>query len=517
MKKKAKPPPRTEKAKAKAKASTGELQQIAEQLHSSKRDKRGTNSGGTGAATREIPPPSNPMAVARQFLEESGYLTDGQPTLQHWRGSYWLWQKTFWQEQEDRTIRSFLYRYTEFAVYVTPLGYVPWKPNRKTITDLMDALTAIAVLPAHVNQPSWLDHRKTGVIVACQNGLLDVERGVIYDHTPKFFSNVSVPFDYNPQAPKPERWLYFLNQLWPPDNDVTRPEIAALGEWYGYIVSGRTDLHKAMLQVGPTRGGKGIIGRILTALIGPENVCGPTLGSLGNEFGLESLLGKSLAILSDIRSTRHTNSTVMVERLLSISGEDTLSVPRKFRTAWTGKLPCRLQIMSNEVPNFDDASSAIIGRLIVLILHNSWLGREDHTLEGRLREELSGILNWALDGLHRLTVTNKNQFTAIKASDNAIRQMRDLASPVRAYVRENCTLGDANDFIEVDQLFLDFKVWIENNNYPKTNKHVFGRNLHAAFPAIGASRPTAANGKRFRAYTGIRLRPLGERGDNEGD
>ena len=46
----------------------------------------------------------------------------------------------------------------------------------------------------------------------------------------------------------------------------------ALGEWFGYVISGRLDLHKILLMVGPTRGGKGMIARILSALIGHANV-----------------------------------------------------------------------------------------------------------------------------------------------------------------------------------------------------------------------------------------------------
>ena len=44
--------------------------------------------------------------------------------------------------------------------------------------------------------------------------------------------------------------------------------IDVLGEWFGYVISGRLDLHKILLMVGPTRGGKGAIARVLTALIG---------------------------------------------------------------------------------------------------------------------------------------------------------------------------------------------------------------------------------------------------------
>ena len=63
---------------------------------------------------------------------------------------------------------------------------------------------------------------------------------------------------------------------------------------------------------------------------------GPTLSSLSGEFGLAPLIGKSLAIVCDARLTgRHGG--VVVERLLSISGEDYLTVNIKFQEQWIGK------------------------------------------------------------------------------------------------------------------------------------------------------------------------------------
>ena len=86
----------------------------------------------------------------------------------------------------------------------------------------------------------------------------------------------------------------------------------------------------------------------------------------------------------------------MIERLLSISGEDTLTVNRKYRDQWTGKLPCRLHVLSNELPKLGDASMAIVGRIVLLLTTRSWLGKEDHDLEPALQRELTGILNWSL-------------------------------------------------------------------------------------------------------------------------
>ncbi len=120
------------------------------------------------------------------------------------------------------------------------------------------------------------------------------------------------------------------------------------------------------------------------------------------EFGLAPLLGKPLAVVSDARLGGGTRD-VVVERLLSISGGDLLTVNRKYRREqWTGKLPARFVICSNELPRLGDARGAIAGRFVTLLLSKSFYGYEDKTLELRIAEELPGVLDWALTGLAAL-------------------------------------------------------------------------------------------------------------------
>jgi putative DNA primase/helicase len=446
-----------------------------------------------------LPPPTMPMAVAREFVERCGRSDDGELRIRNWRGDWWIWRTSHWQETNDKAMRALLYKFTENAVYLSALGLVPWAPNRHRISDLYEALCAVVFLDPDLAQPTWLDERKTGTIVATTNGLLDVERQRLYPHSPLFFNQTAVPFDYEPNAPLPKNWFGFLAELWPDEPAA----IDALGEWFGYVLSGRLDLHKILLMVGPTRGGKGVIARVLGAMVGEQNVAGPTLSSLGGEFGLAPLLGKTLAVISDARFVGK-NGNVVVERLLSISGEDTLTVNRKYRDQWTGKLPCRLHIVSNELPKLGDASTAVVGRFVLLMLSRSWLGKENHDLEVALRDELPGILNWALKSLRRLTVTNRNIFTRVRTADEAIVAMRDLASPVAAFVREQCVIGKPEFEIDVDHLYMDFKLWAENNGHMKSTKQLFGRDLRAAFPNIRMMRPRTEEEKRVRVYVGIK-------------
>ena len=345
-----------------------------------------------------VPSPSDPMAVARRLINE--YLIDGILTVRQWRGGWMVWKQTHWIEAEPTEIKSSVYRHLEHAVYIDTSTKIPkikpWQPNKYKVANVVEAMTAITYLSEDVNPPAWLLVRDgppssppciADEIVSCSNGLLHVGTRKLIEHTPAYFNRVAVPFDYDASAPSPRKWRAFLDQLWPDDPE----SIAALQEFFGYVLSGRTDMHKIMLLIGPTRSGKGTIARVLGALVGKGNVAGPTLASLGQNFGLSPLLGRPLAVVSDAR-LGGANVHQVVERLLSVSGEDTLTVDRKYREPWTGKLPTRFLLLSNELPRFGDASGAIAHRFVVLIMAASFLGRENTRLTAELLEELPGIL-----------------------------------------------------------------------------------------------------------------------------
>jgi putative DNA primase/helicase len=457
-----------------------------------------------------LPAPADPMAVARRILPF--WTSAGHRTLRNWRGVWMRWEQTHWAEVDDKEIRSAVYQRVERATYIHMTAKGPetrkWAPTKRKVADLMEATAMIVLLPATVDAPAWLTAAPgtpQGPMVACANGLLHVGTRELHPLDPQFFNLVSVPFACDQAAPEPKRWLKFLESAWPDD----AASIEVLQEFFGYVLSGRTDLHKILLIIGPTRSGKGTIARTLTQLIGKANVAGPTLASLTTNFGLAPLLGKPLALVSDARLGGRENHQV-VERLLTISGEDTIDVDRKYREPWTGRLPTRFLILSNELPNFGDASGTIAHRFLVLTMDRSWLGQENFDLERELAEELPGILNWALEGLVRLV--GRGRFAEPKSSIEAVTAMEDLASPMSAFVRERCDKGPARQ-VPVDELFTAWRSWCEENGRDKPGtKQVFGRNLQATQPQVRMARPRDGD-TRQRVYTGLALRPLGARLD----
>ncbi|SED30016.1 putative DNA primase/helicase [Streptomyces sp. 2231.1] len=451
----------------------------------------------------ELPAPANPLAVARRILPD-WQIEGGDLTCRRWRGSWMRWTGTSWRELDEAQVRKAMYERLEHATYSTPgkdgqPEERDWAPTKQKIGNLLDALGAITLLPADTDAPAWINGdggHGDSPIVACENGLLRIRDRALLPHRPGFFNLVSVPFPYHPGATAPT-WEQFLAQIWPNDPDA----IQALQEWFGYVLSGRTDMQKILLMVGPSRSGKGTIARVLKELIGKENLAGPTLAGLGTNFGLSTLVGKPLAVVSDARLSGNDNSQV-VERLLTISGEDTIDIDRKYREIWTGKLPTRLVILSNELPYFGDSSGVIARRFIVLNMTVSWLGKEDPTLFDRLCAEMPGILNWALDGLARLEA--KGRITEPACSREAVTTMQDTASPTSAFIRERCTIGPTCS-VPVDTLWAVWRDWAEDNNVRAGTKQVFGRNLLSVVPQLNRTRPRTPAGERTAIYNGITL------------
>jgi len=469
-------------------------------------DVPGTHTGEDDSGSGdEFPPPDAPMAVARQIFE--AYQRPEGRTLVSWRGGWLHWEGPRWQEFDIPALRSAVYHRLENARYEHPkTGPTQWNPNRYHVANVMEAMAAIGHLGAGIDPPSWLDGAPvTSSIIACRNGLLHVADRSLTAHTPKYFNLVDVPFDYDAHAPEPTVWLKFLASVWPDD----RASIALLQEYTGYLLSGRTDMQKLLLLIGPTRSGKGTYARLLSKLLGRDNLCGPTLASMGTNFGLMPLLGKPLAIVADAR-LGSGDTRVVVERLLSITGEDMLTVDRKFKAPWSGKLPTRFIILSNELPRFGDASGAIANRFLILQMTKSFLGNEDRTLDDRLELELPGILRWALEGLDRLV--RQGHFTVPASSNDAATLMMDLSSPISAFVRDRC-VRVRGAYVESTALFQAWKTWCDDQGHQAGSNATFGQHLRAAVPGLLVSQQRL-NGKRVRRYERI---GLNADGDDEDD
>jgi len=410
------------------------------------------------------------------------------------------WRDNRYVEVEDETLRQRLQPWLHDALrYVFNKGtgeveLTDFESNPGTVKAALDTLRAYVHLPASVSPPTWLDgpacakdaHRDPSrppadELLPCRSMVLHLPSMTRIEPTPQLFVTSALDFDYDPDAPPPGRWLEFLDQVLPSDAE----SVQLLQTWFGYVLTGNTSLQKMLMLVGARRSGKGTVARVLTRLVGTGNVCGPTTSSLAGQFGLQPLIGKSLAIVSDARFSGEP-MPIVVERLLCISDEDALTVDRKFLGSVTLKLPTMFMFLTNELPKLTESSGALAGRFLVLRFTQSFYGREDPFLTDKLLQELPGILKWAIEGWHRLRADGR--FIEPSSSRAAVEELEDLLSPVGAFVRERCVVGPQYRCYLSD-LYAAWSQWCAANgrDHPGTVQS-FGRDLAAAVPGARTRR-----------------------------
>lgn len=443
--------------------------------------------------------PSAPMKSAGKFQAEQ------RPNLMHFQDSWLDFRDGAYCNVESNTIKSAVYEFLDAAMIRSGKGGLrPFNPTISKVQCVTDALRAVTHRPRdQFDPPCWLEEDHPDIdpqrVIVCRNGILDLATEELLEHTPLFFTRNGLEFDYDGEAPTPKFWHRFLASL------RLDPEVLLLAqEIFGYLLVCDTSQQKIFICCGPPRSGKGTIARILAKIIGARNTCAPTFTSLGENFGLQSLIGKTVAILSDVRIGNRANVRAIVENLLRISGEDLVNVPRKYKSDFMGTLNTRFLLISNELPGLSDASGALANRLVPLVLTESFLGREDPTLTSQLSTELPGILNWAIEGWQRLQ--DRGYFKLPRTSIEALGQVQDLSSPLKVFVRENCAL-DANSFEYKADVYRCYRVWCDEMGMKPQPEPWFARNLYAATGqkvVPGKRKPSGAT-TRSPTYEGLCL------------
>jgi putative DNA primase/helicase len=453
-----------------------------------------------GRRERPAAEKADPAAEAMKFLETA--KRDGVLRLRYWSGSFWFWSAGKYTERPTSEVQAYLTRHLNDDYSFVKTSH---------ISNLLNQVKAYSLLSSAIQPPAWTDEvgadyaewRPEDIVVA-KNGIVHLpsliagQSDYLAPATPALFATSALDYEYSSEAPEPSAWLTFLNQLWPDDPD----SIDTLQEWFGYLLTPDTRQQKMLLLIGPKRSGKGTILRVLREIIGAGNTCGPPLASLATNFGLWPLLGKTAAIISDARLSGRSDQAVIVERLLSISGEDALTIDRKNLEPVTTRLLTRFSIISNELPKLNDASGALAGRFVVLRLTESFYLREDTGLTDKLLAEKSGILLWAIEGWRRLR--ERGHFVQPDSGGDLREAMDDLSSPVLAFVKECCVVDD-RCVARTDSLYAKWREWCEAAGREPTAENTFGRDLLAAVPRLKRVQPRVGE-HRYRAYQGIGLR-----------
>ena len=310
-----------------------------------------------------------------------------------------------------------------------------------------------------LRNPPWLLNLK--------NGVLDLRTLEIHPHSPKYKFFYQLPVEYDPDAKAPV-FEKFLSEV------VEEEDARVLQEFIGYIFLPDCRYEKALMLVGSGSNGKSTFLKTIVALLGKENISNLSIQELVNDrFKRAELFGKLANIYPDLPSTAMAETGVFK---VLVSGE-MITAERKFRDPFTFENRAKLLFSANKLPYTSDDSLAFYRRWIIINFPNEFKGkRKDPRLVDKLTtpEELSGILNWALEGLHRLL--EQDGFSYNLDVEEIQKYYERMSSSIAAFVQD--VLEEAPESkISKDQLYQVYREYCKANKLIVESKTKFGRDL----------------------------------------
>jgi len=469
-----------------------------------------------------ILPDAKPSTMARMWLD-SQHRMAGRYTLRFLNDQWFKYTGPKYTEADEKTdIRGPLYQWSDDKLVLseTQNGSEKLDPvicNRHLVSNVMDALYSPEFAPLDIQRPPGWINGATGPdptdIIPFRNGLLWVskylegadESEYFLDSTPDYFTTFALPWDFDPLATCPN-WMKFMRSTLLHDRDRYK----LIQEWIGYCLTPDTSKQKMMLLRGPKRSGKGTILRVLHEIVGREQAADLSLRKLTEQFGLQNMVGKQVALMNEAILPRHGDGNVALELLLKIVGEDVVDIPRKFKTSLGEyKLPTRITMSANAIPQIPDDNGALESRLLIVDFDKSFEGREDYALTEKLKAEAPGVLLWALEGLRRLRA--QGRFTTPESMKTALAEWRTSTSPTAAFLEEVCVEGPRGEHeVGKHELYECWSQWSRERGLRPVAKTRFFEKIKNNAPFATTDTYTKG-GHKFSVYRGLSLMPWAER------
>ena len=405
----------------------------------------------------------------------------GEPALRYFRDEFYVWNGQTWQRVDDKELKARVTRHIQQAF---------------TSVDITDTLVNNVILnlkgqtllnAGQLQMPFWIESEsplvtRTPPLVVFQNGMVDIsereedEEGWrmpwLYDHDPRCFSTIMLPYEYDPGAVCP-LWEQTLTEILPFEHDEDNRD-TVLQEFMGLTLFPNQMRHeKFLIMVGHGANGKSTVLRVWERMLGPQNVSHVPLDALGKEFRLEQMRGKLANIASDMKRMDKMEEGRLKEL---VSGEP-LQVNRKYKAPLTMVPTARLIFACNELPPINDRSDGIWRRMIAMPFNKQFAEHErDLERSDRLMEELPGIFNWALAGAVRLF--EQGGFTRCQVCADCAGEHRQHSDSFLEFVEEMTELG-SGERVTTDEFYRAYVQYCDSNGrHAKSNAEV-GKQVRA--------------------------------------
>lgn len=316
--------------------------------------------------------------------------------------------------------------------------------------------------------PQAFFNRESGYI-NFKNGLYDINKKILIEHTPSIFTMNQIPHEYNPEAKEHELLKETLMKI----ACYKLERYNAILQMIGYCMTTSIHLQKCFILYGKTAGnGKSTLQNIITALIGQSNVSVIPLDELtNNKFASGAIKGK----LVDMGSEMSKEYLKDVSTFKQWVTGDEIAIEEKFKAKQKINPYAKFIFNANELPKVSDKTDGFYRRLHIILMEAKFNKSEnkafkfsdivtEEAMEWLLKESLQAFLNM-------------DDFANTDESDEIINKYKIENNSVLMYIQD---LGNIKEIIKKNGysfkrniLFSDYKWWCEDSGYQRVGKTTF--------------------------------------------
>ena len=310
-------------------------------------------------------------------------------------------------------------------------------------------------------------------LICVENGILNIKTKELKPHSPKFIFLNKLPIVYN-QNSFCHKFLNFLEQT------LYHEDILTCQEWFGFLLWRRYFEKKALVCIGPTDTGKTVFLSTVINFLGQKNISTVDLHHISKDkFATEWLYNKYANINDEMTS----DDLKDVSQFKKLTGRSKLTAEPKFMDKFSFESYAKLIFATNKMPilykSIEDQES-YYNRWIVFLFDNKIEEKDkDKGLIEifKTKRELSGILNWALEGLDRL-IKNK-EFTLTKSWEEVEKIMKSNGESVFSFMVKGIEVDVG--FVNNELLYEKYVEFCKLNDKIIENQISFGRKFKPNF------------------------------------
>lgn len=336
--------------------------------------------------------------------------------------------------------------------------------------------------------PSEMDIHKT--LVNCPDSVIDLENGEKIPHEPQLYMTKMLGTSM-PENPKnPEKWLKFLDDIFNGDKELIRYVQKALG----YSLSGLTQEQCVFFLYGTGRNGKSTFLEVIRLILGdyatniqPESIMIKQNSSNANT-DIARLKGARFVTSVEPNEGMRLNEGLIKQ----LSGDDMVTARKLYGDEFEYRPEFKLWMATNHKPTIRGTDTGI-WRRIHIIPFTTIIPEEkvDKNLSDKLREEMSDILIWIMEGYRLWKHEGLNK---PKAVQDAIKEYRSEMDVISAFLDSDYCMDGGEAKASV--LYSVYCKWAAENNEYKMPSRKFGLEMSKRYNKM------ISNGVR---YIGVSL------------